>query len=74
METLTEIYMALLGEAVEVYRPVRAIHQHGDGYMIIGQNFDSEDEQWQFSTGEAVRCRDHTFSDGQTGLLAYEKA
>ncbi len=74
MATKETIYVALLDEGVDVWRPVEAIHEHDDVYSIVSVNSDPEDEHWQFHTGEAVRCRRKTFEGGATGMVAYEKA
>jgi HEAT repeat protein len=68
------IYVALLDEAVEVWRPVQAAHEGGDRYRILSANADPEDEQWEFQQGELVRCRVKTFSGGGSGWVAFEKA
>lgn len=65
------IYIALLDEGVACWRPVEAKHQGDDIYLIVDVN---PDEVWEFQQGESVRCRMHTFSGGQTGLVAFEKA
>ncbi len=74
MENLAQIYVALLGEGVDVWRPVQAIHERGDLYRIISPNPDAEDERWQFSSGDVVRCERRAFSSGGEGLVAYAKA
>ena len=67
----TTIYVYLLDEGVDVWRPVQAHHLGGDLYRIISIN-EHEDEQWQFRTGDVVRCAMRTFSDGP-GLAAHER-
>lgn len=72
--TVTKIiYIPLLDEAVDVWRPVEASHKGADIYTIIGTNPIPSGERWQFNTGESVRCRQKTFADGKAGLEAYEK-
>jgi hypothetical protein len=63
--------MALLDEGTTCWRPVSAAHLRDDIYRIVEQP--SGGEHWEFSSGEVVRCRQHTFADGQTGLVCYEK-
>jgi hypothetical protein len=41
-------------------------------YRIVSVNHDPEDEEWQFQTGDIVRCRTRVFSGGETGLVAVE--
>jgi hypothetical protein len=67
------IYVALLDEEIEVWRPVQAIRL-GDSFTIISKNDHSDLEQWQFAEGETVYCKPHGFSDGEAGLVAYAKA
>jgi len=66
-----EIYMLLLDEGVDVWRPVRAQHVAGDVYRIIEEAPDPEDEHWQFPPGALVRCRRQMLSGGAC-LVAYE--
>jgi hypothetical protein len=66
------IYVALLNEGIDVWRPVSA-KALGDGeFQIIG-NVPS-DEEWQFAPGTRVRCKDMVFENGERGLVAYEVA
>ncbi len=74
MEHASQIYVALLDEGVDVWRPVQAVCEHGDCYRIISSNPDPEDESWQFLEGDVVRCRSRTFTGGEIGLVAYAKA
>jgi hypothetical protein len=68
----TRIYIYLLDEGTDVWRPADA-EQVGDStYRITGQAADNT-EKWQFKTGEIVRCREKIFSGGRRGLVAYEK-
>jgi hypothetical protein len=67
----TKIFMPLLDEGVDVWRPVRAQPVSGDVYRIIGEAPDPEDEQWQFLPGTLVRCREQMLSGGAC-LVAYE--
>jgi hypothetical protein len=70
----TRIYIKLLDELVDVWRPVDAVWQKADVYRIISENPNSEDEQWEFRTGELVRSREARFSGGETGLVAFERS
>jgi len=67
-----QIYVELLDEAVNVWRPVDAEHIDGDKFRIVSNNPDPDDEHWQFKTGEIVRCRPRKFADG-AGLVAIER-
>ena len=65
------IYVSLLDEGTEVWRPVSAEHVRDDVYRIKGEAPD-DTETWQFTTGETVRCRQRKLSSG-LHLVAYEK-
>jgi hypothetical protein len=56
-----QVYVALLDEGIEVYRPVDAVWLQEDLYQLVAENQHREDERWQFSTGEIVRCRQYVF-------------
>ena len=71
---MTRIYVALLDEGVEVWRPVEAVQEGEDQYRILSGNDDPETERWEFHQGELVRCRMKTFSDGGSGWVAFERA
>ena len=70
------VYVALLDEGVDVWRPVQAEHVRGDLYRLAGKPTD--DEVWPFAVGDVVRCQMRTLS-GDEGrrepvLVAYERA
>jgi hypothetical protein len=56
------IYVALLDEGVDAWRPVQAEHVGGDLYRLVGKPPD--DEVWPFATGDVVRCEMRTLSGG----------
>jgi hypothetical protein len=65
MSAIVEIYIALLEECVDVWRPVKA-ESLGDGrYRILEQHYDSEAECWQFRPGDVVYCEMIESSDGR---------
>lgn len=66
------IYVFLLDEGTDVWRPVHAEHISGDTYQIVDIE-PGDDENWEFKSGETVRVRDKVFSGGETGLVAYER-
>jgi hypothetical protein len=68
--TVRKLYLRLLGEGVEVWRPVRGIHWSDDVYRILSEP--REGENWEFASGTAVRCRLQTFPDGEEQLVAFE--
>ena len=66
------VYVRLLDEGVDVWRPVTA-ELTGDGvYRILGEP--SEDEVWEFGPTTLVRCQERRFSDGTLGLVATASA
>lgn len=59
-----EIFVSLLGEGVDVWRPVHAEHLYGNVYRIISQPYDRQVESWQFEPGDEVVCKLVDSSDG----------
>jgi hypothetical protein len=49
-----QIHVALLGENVDVWRPVKAEHLQGSVYRIISQPYDRTIDTWQFEPGDEV--------------------
>jgi hypothetical protein len=72
--SVAEIYVALLDEGTTVWRPVRATHLGADVFEIAPDAAPPEDERWAFGPGEHVRCEPRTFSGGERGLVAVERA
>ncbi|CAA9247883.1 MAG: hypothetical protein AVDCRST_MAG93-1606 [uncultured Chloroflexia bacterium] len=68
------IYVALLNEGVDVWRPVKAMHQGMDVYKIVSQNPAPDDETWEFQHGDCVRCEVRTSASGETRLTAVARA
>ena len=71
MAETQQIYVALLDEAVPVWRPVDAECLPGGEYRLTGPI--PESEVWEFQPGDVVRCRPRTFADGVTALVAVER-
>jgi len=75
MSRTTTVYVTLLDEGVDVWRPVQAEHLGGDLYRLTGERPD--DEVWPFSPGDVVRCHIRTLSGDfarlEPVLVAYEK-
>lgn len=69
------IYMPLLNEGTEVFRPVLSRLVKDDIYEIIGleneANINNLDEDWMFPINSLVRCR-YRISNGEKILVAYE--
>jgi hypothetical protein len=55
------IYVYLLDEGVDCWRPVSAEHVAHDMYHITGERPD-DTETWEFKTGELVRCKPKSLS------------
>lgn len=62
-----QVFVALLGEGTDVWRPVQAEPVGGDRYRLLGTIPDGE--VWQFQPGDTVHCITRKFSGG-TGLAA----
>ena len=57
------VYVALLDEGTEVWRPV-AVEQVGPGlFCLLGPV--PEGERWQFQPGQVVRCEGRAFAGGR---------
>lgn len=65
------IYVRLLGEGTDVFRPVESDELAGGVYRIREtSDYDPEDEVWEFTPGTLVRCRlEHR--NGRDLLIAY---
>ena len=60
------VYMPLLNEGTDVWRPVQATRLADDRFVIQGPAPD--DEMWTFPAGSTVRCEEKAFSGGDSGL------
>jgi hypothetical protein len=65
------IYMPLLNEGVDVWRPVQAEPRADGTYRVLGPV--PETEEWEFAPGSVVRCRSKTLSCGAEQLVPYEQ-
>ena len=65
------VYVSLLDEGVDVWRPVSAERVEEDVYRIVEEAPGPEDEKWEFLPGQLVRCRLQQLSVGEF-LVAYE--
>lgn len=68
-----EIYVYLLGDGTDVWRPVQAERLSDKTFRIVSNNLDPEDEKWQFSTGDIVKCEERILSNSKKCLVAIEK-
>lgn len=62
MTERVEIYVELLDEGVETWRPVAAVDE-GDGIFRLTSD-QPEDEAWAFPPGARVRCEVRELSGG----------
>jgi hypothetical protein len=67
------IYVALLNEGIDVWRPVAAERVSPDSYLIADQDYDRAIERWEFEPGTVVRCRKEN-RHGREILVAKEAA
>jgi hypothetical protein len=66
-----QIFVRLLDEGVDVWRPVQAEYLGGDAYRILEQRYDRDVETWEFEPGERVMCEWVDSSDGR--ILAAQR-
>jgi hypothetical protein len=70
-EGVTTIYMPLLEEGTDIWRPVEAMKIGELGYMVTEKA--PPDEVWAFQPGHILRCEERKFDEG-THLVAVAKA
>jgi hypothetical protein len=68
MANTETIYIALLNEGTDVWRPVTAEPLDGRLCRLLGPMPD--DEQWAFLPGAVVVCEQQTFPDGNQRAVA----
>ena len=66
----SEIYVSLLNEGINVWRPVSAEFISDNLYQILGEV--PEGEEWQFQPGEIVECKEAELSESKR-LVAYKR-
>lgn len=57
------VYVKLLGEGTEVYRPVPAVLSDGVYHLNAPQDYDPDDEFWEFPPGSKVFYRETWVGD-----------
>ncbi len=69
--TMTDetIYVALLDEGLDVWRPVKARQLSPDRYLILDQEYDQDAETWAYEPGTVVECRTE-LRNGEERVLA----
>jgi len=73
MSRIVQVYVGLLDEGIDVWRPVQAEHVEGNTYRILDQPYDRAVESWQFEPGDEVVCEPKGFAEGRH-LAAIRKA
>ncbi len=71
--SVKKIYVALLGEGTDVWRPVDALSKGKDIFEIISRNESNGDEIWEFECGDQVRCVQKVLSNGEISLIAISR-
>jgi hypothetical protein len=66
-----EIFVQLLEEGTEVWKPVKAEKLNDGLYTITSIN--NFNEIWEFNSGQTVKCITKTFADGTSWLVAIGK-
>ena len=56
MNRTEQIFISLLDEGIDVWRPVMAKHLNDNKYRILDQPYDRDTETWQFEPGDEVVC------------------
>jgi hypothetical protein len=69
---MDKIYIYLLNEGTDCWRPVDAKRISNNCIKIISVNPDPEDENWEFQPGAIVRCEERELSGGRA-LVAVEQ-
>jgi hypothetical protein len=65
------VYVRLLDEGTEVWRPVPATKLPNGAYLLHEPSgYDPSDEKWEFSPGSQVKCVVKRFASGTEGLVA----
>lgn len=65
MSSIIKIYVPLLNEDIDVWRPVEAEHLHSNVYRIRSQPYDRMNELWGFEPGDDVWCELIDSSEGR---------
>jgi hypothetical protein len=71
LDIKTVVYVRLLDEGTEVWRPARATPL-ADGTFEIAEpdDYDPETETWEFPPHTRVKCVSKKFADGDKALVA----
>jgi hypothetical protein len=69
MQTKT-IYVPLLNEGTDVWKPVTAQPVSRATYRIVSESPDPDNEQQAYGAGQEVTVEEHVFQNGERGLVA----
>jgi len=73
--TDTVVYVRLLEEGTDVWRPVRATAlPDGTFELTEPEGYDPQAELWEFPPHARVKCVAKNFADGAKGLVAVAQA
>ena len=65
------VYVRLLDEGTDVWRPARATALSDGSFRLLQPNgYDPNAERWEFPPSTKVRCVTRKFADGYEGLVA----
>ena len=76
-DTEAVVYVRLLDEGTDVWRPVRATALPDGTFRLLDLEPNGDDpiaETWEFSPLTKVRCVTRKFADGGEGLVAVARA
>src|SRR5690348_15970137 len=69
------VYVRLLDEGVDVWRPVQAAARSDGSLELVAPNdYGPETEHWEFPPHTRVRCQVRRFEGGKEGLVAIKAA
>ena len=73
MNTKKTIYILLLDEGLDVWRPTTGLEIGENIYKVEPtDDYDDQDEKWEFKPGSTVRCEYKNLSEGKH-LVAVEE-
>lgn len=72
LKKMKTIYVQLLNEGSEVYRPVLSKKINDFLYELLDNNYDPEDEEWEFLPGTIVVVEEKILS-GKKELVAIKE-
>lgn len=66
---MVNVYVRLLNEGTEVFRPTLATELGGGLFRLIATpDYDPEDEEWEILPGETIRIELHHGRDGDFSI------